>query len=992
MARFEVQARVLDLLGLQQIANCPTAISELFKNAWDAYAERAMLDVYPERDQAILWDDGIGMTEEEVLHRWLVVGAAGKEELPSSMEPPEGLVKRPIQGEKGIGRLAISTLGDTLLLISRSRKPQDPKHPFVALLINWNIVLNEHLRLSDLEIPQLTFSEIEELDMGIVRDMAQDLCRALLSPEQAYAWQDVEDDQKREKAIALRRTILDQLEGFAIDMASLRRTVREWKKEQGTIFCVRHLKEEFRRHVRRPGRDEGDQDPNNELVQLLSNFRNDFEEPDEDLPNGKVKFRADVRRWDLKNGLLVSLFEETSAFEPDDLRLYDHHVDVELDKFGRFSGLLEIYGKEVDLPAREAQLKRPLRCGPFRLRLWYYQDRKDSRLDAEQWTLINNKLKFFGGLMIYRDGLRVLSYGRPEVDWLRIEERRSKGAGYYFFSYRRMFGYVEIGRHSNPELLDKAGREGLITNVAYRDFRQRLENFFIYLAREHFKKGTPFFAEKQQRKAERRRIEQERKRVAELRKALREEVTDKLRFIKDTAPEQLELAFRDGVERLQAIKDPEAPEVTASLRRFENRVAQLQGQARFAVPRNLSIRRDRELNRLKHDHTVALAAFSECCHEVRQTFQETVKEKFPEAQHAASQRTTLEQHYFQSLAQVGKAHKALRDQVDAEMRDLSAALDDLYQQQRSRIDKVLMDATGTSTIEAARTADVGNLSELLGAMSEAADASAGALREHQDRLATYLGGYFREARDELIAAQTGEIEELREQVDQNLELVQLGLSVEIIDHDLHKLFRGIRTSLARLRNLVRNAPKASTSVADLRSSFQHLEQRYRLMSPIYRGSYRTKNEIDGKRILAYCKDFLDHQIRSVGVDLDASDAFRSFRIMEVEAVILPVFVNLIDNAIYWLRESEERRILLDLRGDVVTVCDSGPGIHATDFEEVFVPFFSHKPGGRGLGLYIAHANLERYGHEIWATEEAMYRTLPGACICIRFHENAILSE
>ncbi len=280
-----------------------------------------------------------------------------------------------------------------------------------------------------------------------------------------------------------------------MDMPSLRHTVRELGKDQGTLFCVRHLKEEFRQHVRRPGRDEGDRNPNNELLQLLSNLRNNFDQPDSGVPSDRVGFRADVRRWDLKNRLLVSLFEETVAFEPGDLRLYDHHVDIDFDEFGRFSGLLEVYGRAVDLPAQDAQTKHRLRCGPFHLKLWYYQDKKESRLDAEQWTLISNKLRLLGGLMIYRDGLRVLPYGRPELDWLRMEERRSKGAGYYFFSYRRMFGYVEIRRSSNPGLCDKAGREGLISNVAYRDFRQRLEDFFIYLARQYFKKGTPFFAE-----------------------------------------------------------------------------------------------------------------------------------------------------------------------------------------------------------------------------------------------------------------------------------------------------------------------------------------------------------------------------------------------------------------------------------------------------------------------------------------------------------------
>ncbi len=136
MAKFEVQARVVDLLGTQQIANCPTAISELFKNAYDAYARKAMLDVDPEDGHAILWDDGVGMTRDELLHRWLVVGAAGKEKLRSSTEPPVGMARRPIQGEKGIGRLAISTLGDTLLLVSRSLRPLVGADPFVSPLMN----------------------------------------------------------------------------------------------------------------------------------------------------------------------------------------------------------------------------------------------------------------------------------------------------------------------------------------------------------------------------------------------------------------------------------------------------------------------------------------------------------------------------------------------------------------------------------------------------------------------------------------------------------------------------------------------------------------------------------------------------------------------------------------------------------------------------------------------------------------------------------------
>ena len=43
-ATFKARARTLDMLGRQQIAGIPTAISELFKNAHDAYADRVEVD------------------------------------------------------------------------------------------------------------------------------------------------------------------------------------------------------------------------------------------------------------------------------------------------------------------------------------------------------------------------------------------------------------------------------------------------------------------------------------------------------------------------------------------------------------------------------------------------------------------------------------------------------------------------------------------------------------------------------------------------------------------------------------------------------------------------------------------------------------------------------------------------------------------------------------------------------------------------------------
>ena len=43
---FQTRARTIDHLGREQIADCPTAVSELWKNAYDAYARNVTLDIY----------------------------------------------------------------------------------------------------------------------------------------------------------------------------------------------------------------------------------------------------------------------------------------------------------------------------------------------------------------------------------------------------------------------------------------------------------------------------------------------------------------------------------------------------------------------------------------------------------------------------------------------------------------------------------------------------------------------------------------------------------------------------------------------------------------------------------------------------------------------------------------------------------------------------------------------------------------------------------
>jgi hypothetical protein len=97
--------RLCPAFGREQIADCPTAASELWKNAWDAYARNVRLRIFAEESPvAVLTDDGHGMQKSDLFERWLIIGTESKvsDIKPTPMEDRNGLAVRPRQGQKGI--------------------------------------------------------------------------------------------------------------------------------------------------------------------------------------------------------------------------------------------------------------------------------------------------------------------------------------------------------------------------------------------------------------------------------------------------------------------------------------------------------------------------------------------------------------------------------------------------------------------------------------------------------------------------------------------------------------------------------------------------------------------------------------------------------------------------------------------------------------------------------------------------------------------------
>ena len=218
---------------------------------------------------------------------------------------------------------------------------------------------------------------------------------------------------------------------------------------------------------------------------------------------------------------------------------------------------------------------------------------------------------------------------------------------------------------------------------------------------------------------------------------------------------------------------------------------------------------------------------------------------------------------------------------------------------------------------------------------------------------------------DVVGAVEEELLALQERADADLELTQLGMAVEIIDHEFQATISSVRNNLQRFRAWADVNEQLADVYHRIRVSFEHLDSYLTLFTPLHRRLYRTAIEIKGSDVSKFLLDLFRERLDRHGVEATATRAFLRHRFTGYPSTFYPVFVNLMDNAIFWLRDqSPPRTIRLDAEGDAMIVKDDGPGVPPEDREAIFELGFTRKPGGRGLGLYISRDVLGRVGYEL----------------------------
>ncbi len=955
-ATFTTRARTVDHLGREQIADSPTAVSELWKNSWDAYARNVNLRIYDgDLPVAVLTDDGHGMSEEDFLGKWLVIGTENKDvdQQPTPRIDRKGLNFRPRQGQKGIGRLSSAKLGPLLLLVTQYRD-----EPFLAALIDWRLFENPYLFLGDTTVATGRFSGANDI-FDALPEMAQELAVGVVANpskwrernvERRPEWANYDESWSKSSGEGLPPSsrILESLKHIPFGPLHL----SGWDGS-GTAILVSELDDDIAAVSLSGETDLARENSRTRFRQTLSSFVDPYGPADE-----RPLFNYSVHAHPRDELVPREFLSDATGIDRAQVAEMEHQIEGHVAADGTFRGRVRAFGnlitdEAVFTPPDNLRIsdRAASKVGPFDIFIssMEFIRGNSSHPDSEHQRFMD-LAETYAGLLIFRDGLRVLPYGREDNDFLEIEFRRSLNAGRYFWNHRQMFGRIALTRSGNPNLRDKAGREGFIDNTAAKTFKELVVNILNQSARRYFGSSSeirkPRIAEINESRAAARAAADRKKLQARERKLFQTE----LDFAEETVPGLLD-EIRAGSESIHIENDKDVAEISARISGWKDALTSV---AVRELPSGLSRLRQRsdairnELANAEH----ALARFE-------QDFQDAVIHYTPR-----DPKETLAEHVRKAVLAVRRQIDEFKSRIQSLQRNQFGTVKELADR---RVQEFRKEAGAVADRHAADTIE---FADAVDAVTELRDSWTS---DNRDIFGVYISAL--EAVKEQIDLETlasVQVQNLREanaELDRLTALAQLGIAVEIAAHDLSDFDAMISSGLHALPDEILDMK----AVQDIRLGVDGLTDQLRFLSPLRLSGDKIPRWIDGAEIERFMREFFAPALARSGIAFDASEAFRAMRVFERPARVFPVFMNLINNSIYWVAtgKRDNRSILLDLSGPDVVVADSGPGVAKEDVPQIFNLFFTRKQrSGRGVGLYLARANLAAGGHSIrYRTEE-----------------------
>lgn len=229
------------------------------------------------------------------------------------------------------------------------------------------------------------------------------------------------------------------------------------------------------------------------------------------------------------------------------------------------------------------------------------------------------------------------------------------------------------------------------------------------------------------------------------------------------------------------------------------------------------------------------------------------------------------------------------------------------------------------------------------------------------QLSIYASEFRREAKRFLLVSIQdigSELEEKELEAWQNL--------IRVLTHEI----RNTITPIASLANTTHELLEETTggeseeiedarlAVGTIRNRSEGLLKFVEAFRSLYKMPKPSYSRFDICEFFEHLDTFFSHTFGEKGIEASFSCSPAHFDVTCDRDLIEQVMINLVTNAVQAVQGREDPRVRvtaqIDSRGRArISVIDNGPGIDEETVDKVFIPFFTTKPEGTGIGLSLS---------------------------------------
>ncbi len=201
--------------------------------------------------------------------------------------------------------------------------------------------------------------------------------------------------------------------------------------------------------------------------------------------------------------------------------------------------------------------------------------------------------------------------------------------------------------------------------------------------------------------------------------------------------------------------------------------------------------------------------------------------------------------------------------------------------------------------------------------------------------------------------------------------------IRILSHEIMNSITPIASiSSSAMQMIDTTQPISSDDSKEIKEAFQIIQKRseglmrftetYRKLTRIPPPKLET---INLRTYIGSITKLFEKELLEKGIELDVKFLFKEIKLSADPILLEQVLINILKNAIEAVREVDQPKIAIladkTPQGKVtLQIIDNGPGIPQEVVDQIFVPFFTTKQNGSGIGLSLSQQIIRMHGGSI----------------------------